>query len=327
MHPAYSVIFFTVASGAGYGLLAALALLGLANALPASAGFAWTSLIVAFVLITVGLLASTVHLGHPERAWRALSQWRSSWLSREGVLAILTYPVAAAFAIGWLFLAESDGAVAQLDGWVRAIALATAVLALATVFATAMIYRGLAPIHQWHNDWVPVGYVGLGAMSGGAWLFALGQIFGVGPPWTGGLAAALIALGLGLKLGYWRYISSTRGAATPETATGLGAIGKVQLLDPPHTEENYLQKEMGYRIARKHAGKLRRLAVAGGFVAPIALIAVASTMAGTGWAGWLAAILSLIAVLSMMSGLVIERWLFFAEAKHSVMLYYGADRG
>ena len=194
-------------------------------------------------------------------------------------------------------------------------------LALATVLATAMIYRSLAPIHQWHNDWVPAGYLGLGAMSGGAWLFALGQLFGVGPPWLGGLAAALIALGLSLKVGYWRYIASTRGVATPETATGLGAIGKVRLLDPPHTEENYLQKEMGYRVARKHAGKLRRLAVASGFVAPLALIAVASAVTG-----WLGAILSLIAVLSMMGGLVVERWLFFAEAKHTVMLYYGADR-
>lgn len=321
MNPAYSVIFFTVASGAGYGLLTTLAVLGVANALPASAGFAWTSLIAAFALITVGLLASTVHLGHPERAWRALSQWRSSWLSREGLLAIVTYPVAAIFAVGWLFLADADGELALLDEWVRIAALATAVLALATVLATAMIYRSLVPIHQWHNDWVPAGYLGLGAMSGGAWLFALGQLFGVGPPWLGGTVAALIALGLSLKVGYWRYIASTRGAATPETATGLGAIGDVRLLDPPHTEENYLQKEMGYRVARKHVGKLRRLAVAGGFVAPLALIAVASAVTG-----WIGAILPLIAVLSMMGGLVVERWLFFAEAKHTVMLYYGADR-
>jgi DMSO reductase anchor subunit len=28
-------------------------------------------------LVSVGLLSSTLHLGHPERAWRALSQWRS----------------------------------------------------------------------------------------------------------------------------------------------------------------------------------------------------------------------------------------------------------
>jgi hypothetical protein len=58
------------------------------------------SLVIGGVLVTLGLLSSTFHLGHPERAWRAFSQWRSSWLSREGVAAVATYVPAAA-----LFLA------------------------------------------------------------------------------------------------------------------------------------------------------------------------------------------------------------------------------
>ena len=37
-----------------------------------------------------------------------------------------------------------------------------------------------------------------------------------------------------------------------------------------------------------------------------------------------AAIAAAIAVLSAALGLVVERWLFFAEAKHTVTLYYGA---
>jgi hypothetical protein len=52
------------------------------------------------LLVSLGLLSSTFHLGHPERAWRAFSQWRSSWLSREGVAAVATYLPA-----GLLFLA------------------------------------------------------------------------------------------------------------------------------------------------------------------------------------------------------------------------------
>ncbi len=47
--------------------------------------------VLALVLIGGGLLSSTLHLGNPQRAWRALSQWRSSWLSREGVMAMLTF--------------------------------------------------------------------------------------------------------------------------------------------------------------------------------------------------------------------------------------------
>ena len=91
MHPAYSVILFTTASGAGYGLLALLGLVGFNHGPASSLIFGLTAMVIALGLITIGLLSSTFHLGHPERAWRAFSQWRSSWLSREGVAAVLTY--------------------------------------------------------------------------------------------------------------------------------------------------------------------------------------------------------------------------------------------
>src|SRR6188474_1537135 len=96
MHPALSVIFFTVASGAGFGMLAWL---GLSAAIrpslpPAAAVIAEFAL--AFALTVFGLLSSTFHLGRPERAWRAFSQWRSSWLSREGVFSVATFPPALA---------------------------------------------------------------------------------------------------------------------------------------------------------------------------------------------------------------------------------------
>ena len=98
MHPALSVIFFTTFSGAGYGLLALIGILSATGSLPDSPQFAWVSLGLGFAFVLVGLLSSTLHLKHPERAWRALSQWRSSWLSREGVLAAVTTFVLMGFA-------------------------------------------------------------------------------------------------------------------------------------------------------------------------------------------------------------------------------------
>ncbi len=105
MHPAYSVIFFTTATGAGYGLLALNGLAAAFGQLPADRGFAVASVLVSYVLIVGGLLSSTFHLGHPERAWRALSQWRSSWLSREGVLAIVAFAPTGLFAFGCSYTA------------------------------------------------------------------------------------------------------------------------------------------------------------------------------------------------------------------------------
>src|SRR6056297_2511505 len=113
MHPAYSVIVFTTASGAGYGLLALLGVWGMMGGHAPSTAFGLISGAVAFGLVTLGLLSSTYHLGRPERAWRAFSQWRSSWLSREGVAAVATYVPAGLFAIGWIFWGENGG----IWGW------------------------------------------------------------------------------------------------------------------------------------------------------------------------------------------------------------------
>ena len=308
MHPAYSIIVFTTASGAGYGLLFAMALVALAGPLPANQGFAIAGFTAAFVLVSAGLLASTAHLGQPQRAWRAFSQWRSSWLSREGIAAMATYGIAAAFAYAWFM----GGALAPF-------ALASAAMCVVTVICTAMIYASLKPIRAWCNGWVAPVYLALGLMSGTLWLSALAVVAGVAAPGLGWLSLSAIATAWLLKLGYWRLVDAG-GGETAEAATGLGNLGRVGLLDAPHTSENYLMKEMGYRLARKHAVKLRRLVVRAGFAAPFVLVVTALVL-GPGLA---AACAMVLAALFASAGVLVERWLFFAEARHTVMLYYGA---
>lgn len=312
MHPAASVILFTVTSGMGYGLLALLAVLGSLGMLPPDPGLGLAGLGTALALITVGLLASTFHLGHPERAWRALSQWRTSWLSREGVLAIMAYPPAVLFGGGWMLAGRTDGVFA-LAGWL------TALLAVMTVCCTAMIYASLKPIPQWRNRWVMPGYLAMALATGAAWLALLASVFGVGR----GTANAIAVFGLGLaalvKLAYWRHIDSAAPIATAAAATGLGGLGQARLLERPNTQENYLQKEMGFRVARKHANCLRRLVLIGGFGLPLVLILAASFLPAA-MSIWLLAL----ALVGATIGALVERWLFFAQAKHTVTLYYGA---
>src|SRR5204862_3402126 len=114
MHPAYSVILFTTASGAGYGLLALLGFVGFNHGPASSFIFGLVAIVIALGLITIGLLSSTFHLGHPERAWRAFSQWRSSWLSREGVAAVLTYLPAVLFSATWLGIIHAPAWIGPL---------------------------------------------------------------------------------------------------------------------------------------------------------------------------------------------------------------------
>lgn len=301
MHPAVSVIFFTVTSGAGFGMIF---LLGLGFPVDASALRVFFVALVGGGLAVAGLLASTFHLGHPERAWRALSQWRSSWLSREGIAAILTLAVFGIYVLIWMV----TGSRQHLLGLLAAIG------AAATVFTTSMIYAQLKTVPQWNSRLTPLVY---GAFAlGSGWLLA--SALGTHPaPELWGVA--LIALGWGAKWLWWARAGRSRLSDTgssPETATGLGFIGKVRLLERPHTGENYLTKEMVHRIGRKHARTLRLLALLMGGAVPILVLAIVGLSGAP-------SLFNLLAAVSMIIGLLAERWLFFAEAEHAVSLYYG----
>jgi len=311
MDPAYSVILFTSSSGAGYGLMAWLAFARLSGTWHLSPVVAIVACLVALALITTGLLSSTFHLGHPERAWRAMSQWRTSWLSREGVFAILTYPAALVFTAGWFWSAIPPSLMTIA-------AAATLVLSLVTVFSTGMIYASLTTIPRWHNHWVVPVYLAFAVASGGL-LFSLSlAASSVASQPTLVLLMLVLLLSWTVKWAYWRYIDRQEPVSTTGTATGLGHLGKVSQLEAPHTSENYLLKEMGFSIARKHATKLRRMALNFGLLLPGLLLILAGVTHGP-----LQLLLLSFCVVLGLAGIVIERWLFFAEARHAVTLFYG----
>jgi DMSO reductase anchor subunit len=311
MHPALSVILFTSASGGGYAMLALLGLFGAGGVLAPDPLSGWIAFVWSLGMVTFGLVSSTLHLGHPERAWRAFSQWRSSWLSREGVLAVLTFLPAGIYAIGWLFLGE-------IWRWAGAL---LSLGAIATICATAMIYASLKPIRAWNNLWTLPGYLAMGLASGALWFTLWAELMPAPHKPAYDFAAVGLVASAAIKLFYWRFLDSGAHAATAESATGLAAFGKVRMLAAPHTEENYLLKEMGFRIARKHAQKLRRIALFAGFLLPLA--AVLATLLTPHIVD-----IILLAIASILNaiGTVTERWLFFAEAKHTVILYYGAEK-
>lgn len=311
MHPAYSVIFFTTASGAGYGLLALAALHGAVVGAPLDPWFGAAALGLGAALVTGGLLSSTLHLGRPERAWRAYSQWRTSWLSREGVLATAAYAPMALTAWAW----TARGAV---EGGMALAAVALALLCALTVHATGMIYATLRTVPAWHSRLTVPGYLVFAWLTGALWFHALAQMFGVRSPGIALLVIVPLFLAWYVKRAYWRSLDSAPGPVTAASAVGLDADRAVRPLDPPNTGRGFVQREMGYRVARRHARRLRRLSFTGWFLVP-ALLTAATTQADP----WIAVPGTLIAALSASGGALVERWLFFAEATHVSSLYYG----
>ncbi len=313
MNPAYSVILFSTLSGAGYGMLALMALFGAGGAVPPDREFGFAGITIALAMITIGLLASMFHLGHPERAWRALSQWRTSWLSREGIFAVITYVPALLLLWGWVV-------GGNVEGPTRLVAVITLVLSLYTVYCTGMIYATLRPIRAWYNPNTVLVYLVLAVWTGALWVNLLTHIFGLHTPVIGLVVMFVAFAAWFLKRKYWMYIDSYAIWVPPENATGLTDMGTVRLFEAPSTQDTYVQREMGYQIARDHARKLRVIAFLTCLAIPLATILL--TMDREPWITIPAAVLALV---SGMVGTLIERWLFFAEAKHTAMLYFGAE--
>lgn len=311
MKPALSVIFFTVLSGAGYGLWCLLGIALAADVYPLAGTGVLVPLACGFVLVTAGLLASTSHLGRPERAWRALTQWKSSWLSREGVASLVTYlPM---LAVAWLAFRGNAGTAIRVAGALLALC------ALATLGCTANIYRSLKTVQAWRTPQVLPLFYAFALLSGGLWLWTWLALES-GPATGVAFPLALLALAVFaavIKTDYWRGIDALP-VNTAGHATGLETLGTVRAFEGPVTEESYLTREMAFMLARKHASRLRRIAVTLFAILPVLGIAIALPDRAT----WIAPI----AAIACIAGLFVERWLFFAEARHAVAAFFPVRR-
>ena len=290
MHPAPSVIFFTAFSGLGFGLLAFLGL-----EMPGLNGwFAFTFYFIAYALAVGGLLASVTHLANPKNAIKSFSQWRSSWLSREGILAVAALLTTAVYAIGRIFF----------DTYLPTIGVIGSILSILTVFSTSMIYTQLKTIPRWSNWTTPLMFMSF-TLAGGALM--AGQV---------SLALYLLIIAAIAQVLNWR--TGDQEMLTTQTnlgtATGLGKIGIVRQYEAPHTGTNYLLNEMVYVVGRKHAQKVRRMSFVAAFLIPVLALLAFRDAPHIG---------GMIAVIFHILGVIGSRWLFFAEARHVVANYYG----
>lgn len=288
MHPAPSVIVFTTISGLGFGFFIWLGL-----GIPDLYGWeAFAAFFVAYAFSVGGLLASVFHLANKKNVIYSFSQWQTSWLSREGVLSVITLLTFAVFAIGRIFF-DTDLPVFGYIG---------SALALLTVFSTSMIYTQLKAVPRWNMPINPVLFL-LYAISGGALLSMQPTV-----------AAVLLILLTALQIAGWMMGDKrlAESGSTKGTATGLQTIGQVRLFESAHTTRNYILDEMVHMVGRKHSQKLRTISVITLGIVPVLLLLL---MPGN-------IVVTLLALASHAVGVFASRWLFFAEAEHVVGLYY-----
>ena len=289
MHPAPSIILFTVLSGFGFGLISIIGLLQFLSIISMFDLIIYS--IIGVIFATVGLVSSFFHLANKKNAIKSLSQWQTSWLSREALASIFCLIVVFGNII-W--------AVSQ-NNYISEVGVVLFFLSLFTIFTTSMIYAQLKTVPSWNNALTPAIFV-CAALTGGAILLT-------------DYASLVLLLVYGtLQISFW-YIAD-RGFQDKETSVGT-ALGynkneEIRPFDVAHTNRNYLLNEMVYKVARKHSVKIRYISFFMAFVFPMSLILIFPNNFSV----------SVSAITIHLIGIYFSRWLFFAEAKHSVSFYY-----
>lgn len=318
MRPAFSVLFLTTLIGAGQGLLVALVagqlfLVVGTGGMTETGGFYAAGSALALVLLALGLLASFFHLANPQRAWRAATQWRTSWLSREVIALPAVMGMAVLYGglhwLGWDMALMHFANGKSLD-LTMAVGFVTVLACFALFLCTGMIYACVKFIREWASVWTVINYTLMGLASG----FILAAAFAAsnGSVVTGVFSGMALVLTIAALFG--RAYSLWRNARIRPVSTLKGAIGaphqNIRQVSQGFGGKSFNTTEFFHGVSADTVRMLVVFFIAAGFVAPAALVLMGATALL-----WLAFVVQYV-------GLLAERWVFFAHGNHVQNLYY-----
>ena len=298
MRPAWSIIVFTTLAGAGQGLFLALFAADLAGR--AARHFLFIGSALAALLCLAGLASSFFHLGRPGRSWRSAAMWRTSWLSREVIVLPAFIAAAGAYSAAQLF---------SLHEWARVLGWLAVVLCVALFVCTAMIYACLKFLQEWHSPLTFINFFALGCASGATAAAALAA--GLQPALLPACTALALALGLiGFLLRAGTFVRNARLHPKSTTQSAIGVRNpKVRQISQGQMGGSYNTREFFHGRSAATVTAVRVAFLVLGFPLPAALLYMGQPA---------------MAFVVQYGGLLAERWLFFADARHPQNLYYQA---
>jgi DMSO reductase anchor subunit len=307
MRPQSSIIFFTTLAGMAQGLLFFLALFNIKSPTFSAPFLSMLALPVSFMLLTLGLVASFFHLGHPERAWRAAMMWRTSWLSRE----VIALPIVILLTVMTFFYVNAGAVPVWI--WITLL-----ISTLTLWICTAKIYQCIRFIQEWSHPSTLSNFILLGLTSGGLLLEFLLMIwdapnllFGAGS--ISGANFILLFLALNLKLWIWRRNQQLKPKSNLASATGIKGK-EIRQTSMGFMGGSFNTREFFHHQTDRVIGNIRRIVLLMTYVGPMILLVLSINSPSTAQIG--------ITLLAHYCGLLAERWMFFAEANHPQNLYY-----
>ena len=307
MRPQFSIIFFTTLTGMAQGLFFFLALINLEAPVFSASFISMLALPASFILLTLGLVASFFHLGHPERAWRAAMMWRTSWLSRE----VIALPAVMLLTAMTFFYIQSGVVPAWL--W-AAVIMGTLVLWI----CTAKIYQCIRFIQEWSHPSTLTNFILLGLSSGGLLLEFLLLAWNdpntpLGISLISGVNFILLFLALNLKLWIWRRNQKLKPKSNLASATGIKGMN-IRQTSMGFMGGSFNTREFFHHQTDRVINNIRKVILLMVYVGPMLLLALNMSSPS--------AFQIALALLMHYLGLLAERWMFFAEANHPQNLYY-----
>ncbi len=325
MHPAFSVIFLTTLIGVGQGLFLALftsQVYSLGQLLPTqnSQTFYGYGILFTLVFMVLGMFAVLFHLGRPERAWRSMAMWRTSWLSREVILLPIVMTLMALYGLShYLDLTKplfTISGVLPVD-LTLLIGLVTAILVFLLFAVTGMIYAVIKFIPEWSSPYTLINFslfgLASGFMAAAAFSAALQHNLTNFFMFWAALFTVLSLITRSMSL--WRN-SKVGIPSTLQTAIGI-KHPNIRQTSQGSMGGSFNTREFNHGKSDSFIRNIRLGFYILVFLIPLALLAL-SVLSN-------APFLVLLAFVSQYAGLVIERWYFFAEASHPQNLYYSAN--
>ncbi len=290
MHTPLSIIFFTVLSGTGLGISTILGIFS--NEF--SDNTVLISVVFSFGFVVTGLSASVLHLANPKNAWRSFMRVRTSWLSREAVAVVLYMLV-----LGIWFLNKESVFLGAL----------LSIVSLITVYCTAMIYQSIKPIAQWNHPLTSLNYISFSLLAACLWCVIFNQ-FDDGNT----IKSIQILLFITLFFAFYSKICHYRRIDKLVDTTTAHAVGfsqaQARLLDAGHSGPTFLTKE----FINKSAHNITMLRIASTTVFTLASLLIGANIFNVG--------INILLVIIVMGAILIERWLFFREAKHTIRAFH-----
>lgn len=321
MRPAFSVLFLTTLIGVGQGILTALVVaqymheVGLLQAGETPAYYA-AGAALAVLFLGGGLVASFFHLAHPERAWRTITRWRTSWLSKEVI--VLPGVVGLAVLYGGLQGLGWDVILFRMGGIAIPLSLALGIVTVGASFllfvCTGMIYASVKFIQEWAS-WLTVANYMLMGLASGFTVAAAHSAWAASPlgdfMMTGAMLLTLAALVM-------RAAQVVRNANLKRKSTLRSAIGQhhtqIRQITQGFMGGSFNTHEFFHGSDKTFADNVAWLFLPLGFIFPAILL-------GAAWVSDTPATIYVAAAVQY-AGLLLERWGFFAHGQHPQNLYY-----